>query len=154
MSSFQLVLLMPWHLCHPRAALAQVLSSNVATSLLRVSLPLSWPVIHKLALGASVFCLALGGTVASISFGSDPLSQGFPAHRLGTQPGWGRLYTKEPQEKLQVRVFAQIVPLALLLTPWSLIKSFSLSNTTTNHSRLHDTAFPDSATIYRCSHSM
>ena len=111
---------MPWHLCHPRTALAQVLSSNVATTSSLVSLPLSWPVIHKPALGGPCFLpgfkrIAIEASYRRVSYTGLVLSQD------------GVIFIPRSPRKTQVCVFAQTVPLASLLTPLKFNQVLSLS---------------------------
>lgn len=116
---------MPWHLCHPSTALAQVLSSNTATASSLVSLPLSRPVIHKPALGGPCFLPGFKRIAIEASHFQKkkmklPILMTHSPRVSYTDLALsqdGVIFISRSPRKTQVHVFAQTVPSALLLTP-------------------------------------
>lgn len=133
---------MPWHLCHPSTALAQVLSSDVAAASSSVSLPLSRPVIHKPALGGPCFLPGFKRIAIEAShFFWWPTLQGFPTQTWYSARMVLSLYQGAPGKPRSMSLL-RLFPQPCCSPLWSLIKSFLLPSTTTNHSRLQYTAFP------------
>lgn len=135
---------MPRPLFYARTTLAWALSSNVAAASYLVSLPPSWPGIHKLA---HVLCQALRPLLHKPPISSDdPLFRGFLTQTWSPVRVASSLHQQAPGKPQSMSALTLPPPL------WSLIKSCLLPEPLLTTLGCVP-CFLNSNTICRCSHS-